>query len=379
MLNLADYDVSPDRGFLPADDPLTTLPPEFAEWDRVGAELPYLILTSRVRRKLANLATPDPTLLTTKAELERAMLIISALGMAYIWAESPAIDRLPAAIAVPWAAIAERLGRPPVITHCSAVLNNWRRLDPNDGIEADNLACVQHFMGGMDEQWFFTATAALEGIGATALLPLVNAKSAAGEEDMDRVVELLAGVRQVFADVNVALLRIYEKCEPFIFYNRIRPFLAGWDQTGILFEGVSETPLKLHGASAAQSSLIQAYDAALGIEHLHPETQPFLMLMRDYMPPGHRRFVEDLAVGPSIYDFVQAHKSDSPQLAEVFNQCIDELDQFRKAHMEVAVRYVLHQGKDGEDGLGTGGTSFVPFLSEARQETKAKRTEAKRK
>jgi len=95
--------------------------------------------------------------------------------------------------------------------------------------------------------------------------------------------------------------------------------------------------------------------------------------MRDYMPPKHRQFIEGLADGESIYDFVQVNKDTSPQLAKVFNQCIDELDEFRRAHMEVAVRYVLKQGPDGEDGLGTGGTSFVPFLSEARKETKAKR------
>lgn len=374
MLDFAQYDVSPERGFLPAEDPLTELPPEFSEWDRLGAELPYLVLTSRVRSTLASFETPDMSVLTTKGELERAMQIICALSMAYIWTEEPAIDRLPAALAVPWAAIAKRLGRPPMITHSSVVLNNWRRIDPNDGINAENLACIQHFMGGMDEQWFFTATVALEAIGAPALLPLAEAKDAAANGDVGRVTELLGTVQQVFAEVNAALLRIYEKCEPFIFYNRIRPFLTGWDQTGLLFEGVSETPLKLHGGSAAQSSLIQAYDAALGIEHLHPETQPFLTLMRDYMPPDHCRFVEDLAKGQSVYAFVQAHKEQSPQLVKVFNQCIDELDEFRRAHMEVAVRYVLRQGKSGNDGLGTGGTSFVPFLSEARKETRAKRT-----
>ena len=96
--------------------------------------------------------------------------------------------------------------------------------------------------------------------------------------------------------------------------------------------------------------------------------------MRAYMPPKHRRFVQDLALGDSIHDFVQAHKAESPQLAVQFNHCIDELDKFRQAHMELAVRFVLKAGRDGgEDGLGTGGTSFVPFLSEARKETKAKR------
>lgn len=373
MLNFADYDVSPERGFLPAEDPLTELPPAFAEWDHLSRELPYLVLTGRVRSTLADFKTPDLNLLSTKGELERAMLIISALGMAYIWTEEPPIEVLPAHIAVPWATLAERLGRPPMITHSSVVLNNWRRIDPNEGIHADNLACTQHFMGGMDEQWFFTATAALEATGAPALMPLAEAKEGVAAGDVELVTGRLTQVLEIFKAVNVALLRIYERCAPYIFYNRIRIFLTGWDQTGILFEGVSETPLKMHGGSAAQSSLIQAYDAALGIEHLHPETRPFLMLMREYMPPDHRRFVEDLAKGASIHDFVLAHGEKAPRLKAAFNRCIDELDQFRQAHMEVAVRYVLKQGKNEEDGLGTGGTSFVPFLSESRKETKRKR------
>ena len=280
-------------------------------------------------------------------------------------------------IAVPWAAVAERLGRPPIVTHCSVVLNNWRRIDPNDGIVADNIACIQHFLGGMDEQWFFTATVELEAVGAGALLPLAEAKDAVSAGDVDLLTKKLEQVQDVFKKVNVALMRIYERCDPHIFYHRIRPFLAGWNQTGMLFEGVGQvegTSLKIHGASAAQSSLIQAFDAGLGIVHLHPETKPFLTLMRRYMPPKHRGFLEALESGASVYDFVQDHKDTSPQLVDVFNQCIDELDEFRRAHMEIAVRFVLKQGKNGEDGLGTGGTSFVPFLSEARKETKAKRT-----
>jgi len=302
------------------------------------------------------------------------MQIISALGMSYIWGEEPIIERIPAVLAVPWATVAERLGRPSIVTHCSVVLNNWRRINPDEPISADNLACIQHFLGGMDEQWFFTATSALEAVGAEALQPLVEAKEAVVSNNIELVEKKLDHVLEVFKKVNTALLRIYERCDPHIFYYRIRPFLAGWNQTGLVFEGVDDTPTKLHGASAAQSSLIQAFDAGLGIDHLHPETAPFLKLMREYMPPKHRGFLEALAKGKSIYDYVQTHKVDAPGLEKVFNSCIDELDEFRRAHMEIAVRYVLKAAKHGEDGLGTGGTSFVPFLSEARKETKAKRT-----
>lgn len=369
---LADYQVDPVRGFLPAEDPPLALPEPFAEWDHLGAELPYLLLTGRVRQRLKNFPTPPLDGLKTPGQLERAMLIVSALGMAYVWGGPEPVSRLPAALAVPWTRLARRLERPPIIAHASAVLNNWRRVNPDGPLEADNLACVQHFLGGMDEQWFFTATAGVERVGAPALPLLVEAKMAAEKGNAGAVLAALEAIIPIFEAVNAALLRMYERCDPHIFYHRVRPFLAGWDQQGLIYEGVSETPLRLHGGSAAQSSLIQAYDAALGIEHLHPETHPFLTLMREYMPPPHRDFIQRLGEGVSLHDFVTDRHAGNAGLRETFNTCVVNLDQFRKGHMELAVRYILHQSAD-DQGRGTGGTAFVPFLSRARKETQSRR------
>ena len=45
------------------------------------------------------------------------------------------------------------------------------------------------------------------------------------------------------------------------------------------------------------------------------------------------------------------------------------MDNFRKKHIEITVRYILHQAPKDEEAKGTGGTSLVPFLSTARKET----------
>ena len=370
-IDLEAFDVDPTRGFLPPQDPITSLPEPFAEWDRLARDLPALLLTGQVRTALETLKTPDLTILETTPQLERSMLIISAFGMSYVWGVEPPITRLPAAIAVPWVHIAERLGRPPIIAHASLVLQNWRRVDPSLPITADNLACIQHFLGGMDEQWFYTVTTALEAAGAPALPLLVEAKQAISSNDTAHIINALRQIEPILRKVLAVLMRMYEKCAPSIFFLRVRPYLAGWETDGLIFEGVSDTPLKLHGGSAAQSSLIQAYDAGLGITHTRPETRPFLTLMRDYMPPRHRQFLGALEAGPQLYDFVKSHQQEMPTLGDAYNSCILALDEIRKAHMEIAVRYIIQQSPEGEKGgLGTGGTSFVPFLSEARKETK---------
>jgi hypothetical protein len=53
---------------------------------------------------------------------------------------------------------------------------------------------------------------------------------------------------------------------------RVRRPVAGWrgnDQLpqGLLYEGVWEAPLQLYGESGAQSSILPALDAALGVQH----------------------------------------------------------------------------------------------------------------
>ena len=42
--DLAAFDLDPANGFLPGEDPLLRLPDAFAVWDRVGADLPALLV-----------------------------------------------------------------------------------------------------------------------------------------------------------------------------------------------------------------------------------------------------------------------------------------------------------------------------------------------
>ena len=45
--------------------------------------------------------------------VERAMLLLSVFGNAYVWAESEPAQVIPQSIAVPWRRVADTLGRPP--------------------------------------------------------------------------------------------------------------------------------------------------------------------------------------------------------------------------------------------------------------------------
>ena len=169
-------------------------------------------------------------------------------------------------------------------------------------------------------------------------------------------------------DMQVVLLQILQKCDPYIFYHRVRPFLAGWPEPGIIYEGVSDKPRKFSGSSAAQSSLIQSLDAGLGIVH-HQETLSFLQAMRYYMPPAHRRFIEALEAGASIRQFVLNHKQNHSGLRDLYNECIQVLNNFRREHRLIAASYILRQNP--QQIRGTGGTNFVHFLKLLEMQTRA--------
>ena len=146
------FGIHPERGFLPAPDPLELLPEDFSPWDKVARELPKLLITGKVRSHLIELPILDAAALRDRRERERAMMILSFLGHAYVWGETEIVTTIPVCLAIPWYQVSQLLGRPPVLSYASYALDNWRRLDPNRPIELGNIALRQNFFGGEDEE-----------------------------------------------------------------------------------------------------------------------------------------------------------------------------------------------------------------------------------
>jgi indoleamine 2,3-dioxygenase len=84
------------------------------------------------------------------------------------------------------------------------------------------------------------------------------------------------------------------------------------------------------------------------------------------MPLPHRTLVREIAQLGSVRDVASFSKD--AQVA--YNRSISALAAFRSRHISLACQYILSQ-RDGGDSKGTGGTSFVKFLKQARDETAA--------
>ncbi len=349
------------RGFLPASDPLVRLPAAFDAWEGVAAELPKRLAAGRVRRALAQLPACDTARLRTPAELERAMLLLSFFGHAYVWGEGPPPRSLPASLAVPWHEVAARLDRPPVLSYASYALHNWRRLDPQGPIALGNLALLQNFLGGADEEWFILVHIEIEAKAAPAIAALAQESPS------------LPVIAAALEEMNAVLERMPERCDPYIYYSRVRPYIHGWKNQpalpdGLIYGGVSDRPLRLRGETGAQSSVVPALDAALGIEHKPDVLRDYLWEMRDYMPPAHRAFIAALESRPSL----RRAALEDCSLREAYNACVRGLERFRAKHFEYAARYVHQQSQRGTANptdVGTGGTPFMPYLGKHLSET----------
>lgn len=352
------YQISKENGFLSADDPLIKLPSYYSPWNNIGRELPQLLLAGVLDDEVEKLPLLETKRLKNEQEMERAMLLLSFVAHAFLNGDHQQRKLLPKNIAIPWAQISKILGRPTVLAHASAVLNNWRRLDQSKPVRLDNIALLQPYQGGMDEAWFFLVTAAIEKEGAkiiNAIVSLMNKKAEVFSMHLETIAVSLTEMTNL-------LQRIPEKCDPHVFYNRLRPFLGSLEN--VVFEGVAPSPVNLSGGSAAQSSLIQCIDAAIGIKHTENRSAAFLLEMRKFMPVKHKEFI--LYIENSDLSIILANKVYLNQVETIKSQ----LKKFRDEHLKIYHRYVASQQKKTAMGdKGTGGTKAVEFLKQVKEDT----------
>jgi len=365
---LAAYDIDQHRGFVPAHDPLARLPGRFDAWEALIPEMSALIRTRRLRDALAALPTLSTDNLATEAERERALLLLTVFANGWVWSGQGPDLQIPAPVAVPLCALATQLDRPPIVHYASMALHNWQRVDSARELSSDNARMQVQFLGGVDEDWFFIGSIGVELAGAP-LLPCVHAIALASHHDDDATLAgLLETLTAGMAPVLQALERMREWCDPHVFYHRVRPFLAGWPDPGVIYQGVSSLPQKHVGGSAGQSSLIQAIDAVLSIDHGDSMSGRYLRDVRRYMPGGHRRFVVE--VGQASRARVRA-AAGAPRLRQAYNAALDQVSRFRQAHIDLAVHYVVKPSGMAERAKGTGGTVLADFLGEAQRRTEA--------
>ena len=125
--------------------------------------------------------------------------------------------------------------------------------------------------------------------------------------------------------------------------------------------------------------------------------------MRQYMPSGHRNFLEAVTKVANIREYVMSHP-DNIKLQDAYNACLEKLVLYRNTHVQIVSRYIVipsraaakcalppntepgtagrvpaaaaddavpvkKEKKKKNVALGTGGTAPVEFLKQVRDET----------
>ena len=381
VLRLSDHDMSANRGFLCSYDAAdVTLPAELAAPEEAARELPRTMLTGRIRHHLSALPVLDLKAFCAEAsdaQLRTAMVRYSFMVQAYVWGEPTAPTSLPAPLAVPMWALARRLGQQPLLPYSAYVLDNWDRLDRNGPISLDNIWMIQNFLSGQDEAWFVLVHVAIEARAGAMLAEIPRVLEAVKNGDAAAVEASLALINKGWDDVNAIFDRMPERCDPYVYFHRVRPYIHGWKDNpalgaGLIYEGVAETggkPQAFRGQTGSQSTIVPSMDALLGVGHAADPLRTFLDELHIYRPPAHRTFVDKVRALSNLRAFVQA--SDNANLREIYNANIRSLARFRTRHLEYAASYINKQGKDslGNDtDVGTGGTPFMKYLKKHRDE-----------
>uniref|UniRef100_A0A8B9NJV5 Indoleamine 2,3-dioxygenase 2 n=1 Tax=Accipiter nisus TaxID=211598 RepID=A0A8B9NJV5_9AVES len=303
-----------------------------------------------------------------REELHLAHLVLSFITMGYLWQEGEegTVKVLPQNLAVPFWEVSQALGLPPILSHTDFVLANWRRKNPNR-----NLDTIISLPGGESLRGFILVTLLVE----KAAVPGIK-----------------VGYRRApRTPMGWSLLAASPCYQPPRGHSLpdFHVFPLSWKDNpampdGLIYEGVSDEPMAYSGGSAAQSTILHAFDELLGIRHT-----AFLHRMRDYMPPPHRAFVEEIHRAPSLKQHVLS--SGDARLCTAFNRCISALAEFRSYHITIVTKYITvaaAKAKAGQadpgdragpsavkppsalEAKGTGGSHIFSFLKSVRDTTR---------
>jgi indoleamine 2,3-dioxygenase len=384
-MEIKDYGLSRERGYLShyeIDE--ITLPSRFDGVLQAAGNLSGLISSGRVRHWLDQLDDPQLEEWAVEApeeEVRTAMVHYSFLVQSYVWGEDTPPPHLPANLARPIVAIADRLGQAPLLPYSGYVLDNWARLDKSGPISLDNIYMYQNFAGGDDENWFVMIHVAIEAEAGVLLDNAAKLVAIATTGDEAAAERLLVEMDTAWERIYGHFARMPERCDPYCYFHRVRPYIHGWANNpalaggGLIYEGVEKfggKPQALRGQTGSQSSIVPAMDALFQVGHSDDPLKSFLDELHHYRPVQHRRFIEDLAAKSTLRESVS--RSGSASLKDAFNACVEQAARFRTRHLEYAASYINKQAGSiaGNDpDVGTGGTPFMKYLKKHRDENRA--------
>ena len=386
-MSLEYFDIG-KLGFLP-DKCVKTLPAEFAV---------YLNIISNIRSdNLQNLVDElqyydYPSI--KSLNLGEKKYLYSTCAMIthrYVWSDiTNPKKELPYYLGKLFTDVSKDLGIVPVLTHAAVDLWNWHIIDETLPFSLDNIKSINLMLNhdiNSSEEWFYLIMVAIEGVSASAIIAMNNIGNELKNTDVsvENIYNNLKIISENLNEITKIIKRMYEKCDPDVFFHKLRIYLSGFNNKDIFPEGLKinnmpEVSIEFNGGSAAQSSLLQAYDIFLSINHKTLSTKEFLDSMKNYMPQKHMEYLLHLDSQPKLKNYIETD-SKFLSLKDLFNTCCTRLSLFRSSHLALIKEYIMKfvpakvvETVDIKENnvcqdKGTGGTNPVEFCSDVIKDT----------
>ena len=263
---LQEFDISPSLGFLSCSPPIARLPEEYDSWEQIASGLPGIIAQGQLEKTIESLATIETTYLTLDLQWKRAYVLLAFITHAYVWGKGTKIDTVLPALSEPLLQVCAHLGMQPVLSYAGLCLWNWEKWKHEALYDLCNLRTFASFTGTADEAAFYLVPVMVEAKGGHLVATLLNTIDAGAREDWDAVSTALKHCEATLRQIIDVLALLNSHCDPFVFFGRLRPFLAGLEVKFARANG-EEVHVKCVGGSAAQSTLFMSIDRLLGVKH----------------------------------------------------------------------------------------------------------------
>ncbi|MDB2701520.1 indoleamine 2,3-dioxygenase [Flavobacteriaceae bacterium] len=388
------FQVSPTHGFLPCKDPLKSLPSSYKTLQLLLDDLPrqkengekgVLGINGEIEKRVADL----PNFIKKVAQ-ESDPFILQALFRAYAFLSSAytlapahfaqletgkygkANQQLPAQLAIPFCAVAEKLKVYPWLDyHYAYSLGNYVKRDSTKGFMWENLDMAVKFSGMPDERGFIMLHVDINQYSPELIKGVLGTLEKIDEnKTKSKINTSLDQCYQAMIKIN-GRRKIMWEASRWKHYNDFRVFIMGIKgnqaifNEGVYYEGVDEKARQYRGQTGAQDNIIPTMDIFTGVINYYPtnELTAYLMDLRAYRPVCVQHFFEDLKE-----DMTQLHPEG---LMGWLNDCgneeglvlllgiLEEIYFFRNGHWQFVQKYIM---QNTTYASATGGTPIISWI-----------------
>jgi hypothetical protein len=350
----------------------------------------YRKLIDNVNKNIVELPILDDL---TIEEVRYLYVFATFASLKYVWCQGVdnCPERLPNFLARLWKSTGDVIGLKTTITYAGSVLYNWKfhcEITDHDDLQMEDIECIFSFTKTIDEDNFFKIMVIIEQycgpiinnymeIHGLCVLP-PDLRSGEMEDYEAKVIR----INECLQNINQNMIKIYNtlfmfgrkyKCDPSFFYNTLRKYLCGFNDTTIFPKGfiIGDKHRSYPGSSGAQSPLFFFLDTILNINHADNHGNHIKKMMDKAfvcMPTYHQNYISSLKDKLDLDYIIKTCYNE--QLTHSYNQIIKNYNRIRSCHYAIVHKYIIKQNPKAIKG--TLGSDLKKFLTTIIKNTKNK-------